>query len=170
MPPSLPKERRGPSVPSHPTETPNAAGWTEEVLPTRLTAIRESERKVLARLAALGYGEDHCFAVRLAFEEALINAMKHGNRMDPSRQVRLAYRVSPERVEIRVADEGAGFRPDCVPDPTVDENLQRPCGRGVMLIRSYMDEVIYSANGTEVRMVKYRANPVRGFPESGRRC
>jgi serine/threonine-protein kinase RsbW len=156
-------------VPNRPAETHDAAAWTKEVLPTRLTAIRESERKVLARLAELGYGEDHCFAVRLAFEEALINAMKHGNRMDPSRQVRLAYRISPERVEIRVADDGAGFHPECVPDPTVDENLQRPCGRGIMLMRSYMDEVTYSADGTEVRMVKHRGVPVRGFPESGRR-
>ena len=145
----------------------DSAGWTEEVLPTRLTAIRESQRRVLARLAELGYGEDHRFAVRLAIEEALINAMKHGNRMEESRQVRLAYRVLPDRVEVRVADEGAGFRPNGVPDPTVDENLQRPCGRGIMLMRSYMDEVAYSADGTEVHMVKYRASPVRGFPPGG---
>jgi serine/threonine-protein kinase RsbW len=151
-------------------DIPDPAAWTEEVLPTRLPAIRESQRRVLARLAELGYGEDHRFAVRLAVEEALINAMKHGNRMEESRRVRLAYRVLPDRVEVRVADEGKGFRPNGVPDPTQDENLQRPCGRGIMLMRSYMDEVTYSADGSEVRMVKYRATPVRGFAQhdSGR--
>ncbi len=156
-------------MPKPTADTRDPAGWTEEVLPTRLSAIRESERRVLARLTELGYGEDCRFAVRLAIEEALINAMKHGNRMEESRKVRLAYRVLADRVEIRVADEGAGFQPACIPDPTVDENLQRPCGRGIMLMRSYMDEVTYATNGTEVQMVKYRGSPVRGFPPEDRR-
>ena len=135
------------------------SAWTEKVLPTRLEAIRETEREVLGRLEALGYDEDHRFAVRLAFEEALVNAMKHGNRMDPSCQVRLAYRVSPERVEIRITDEGKGFDSAAVPDPTADENLNKPCGRGIMLMRSYMDEVSYTSAGREVRLVKYRRTP-----------
>ncbi len=142
-----------------PTEAPRTddlGAWTEKVLPTDLAMIRESERDLLARLAAAGYDEDHRFAVRLAFEEAMVNAMKHGNKMDPSRSVTLSYRVSPERVEIRVADEGPGFNPGSVPDPTADENLNKPCGRGIMLMRCYMDEVAYSTSGKEVRMVKYR--------------
>jgi len=155
-------------VPEPTADIRDPAGWSEEVLPTRLSAIRESERRVLARLAELGYGEDCRFAVRLAIEEALINAMKHGNRMEESRKVRLAYRVLPDRVEVRIADEGGGFQPECIPDPTADENLQRPCGRGIMLMRSYMDEVTYSANGTKVHMVKYRGSPVRGFPQEDR--
>ena len=134
-------------------------GWTEKVLPTRLEAIRETEREVLGRLEALGYDEDHRFAVRLAFEEALVNAMRHGNRMEPSCQVRLAYRVSPERVELRITDEGKGFDSAAVPDPTADENLNKPCGRGIMLMRSYMDEVSYTSAGREVRLVKYRRTP-----------
>jgi serine/threonine-protein kinase RsbW len=138
------------------SDTHSAVPWTERTIPTRLDAIREAERDVLGRLGDLGYDEDARFAVRLACEEALINAMKHGNQMDPSLNVRLAYRISPECAEILVADEGKGFDPCCVPDPTADENLQRPCGRGIMLIRSYMDEVTYCAGGNEVRMVKYR--------------
>ena len=136
-------------------ESGDRCGWKEKALPTRLDAIREAEREVLGRLAECGYDEDHRFAIRLAFEEAVVNAMKHGNRMDPTRCVRLTYRISPERAEIRVADEGPGFDPGLVPDPTRDENLQRPCGRGIMLIRAYMDEVSYSPAGSEVRMVKY---------------
>jgi serine/threonine-protein kinase RsbW len=143
-------------VPTEASKTDDLGAWTEKILPTNLAGIRESERDLLARLAAVGYDEDHRFAVRLAFEEAMVNAMKHGNKMDPSRSVTLSYRVSPERVEIRVADEGPGFDPGGVPDPTADENLNKPCGRGIMLMRCYMDEVAYSSSGKEVRMVKYR--------------
>ena len=143
-------------MPGRSPETDSRAPWIEKVLPTNLGVIRASEREILALLAGLGYNDDHRFAVRLAFEEALVNAMKHGNRMDPRRSVRLAYRASEECVEIRVTDEGPGFRPNGVPDPTRDENLQRPCGRGIMLMRSYMDKVAYSPSGNEVLMVKYR--------------
>jgi serine/threonine-protein kinase RsbW len=143
-------------VPTEASKTDDLGAWTERILPTDLAVIRESERDLLARLAAMGYDEDHRFAVRLAFEEAMVNAMKHGNKMDRSLSVTLSYRVSPERVEIRVADEGRGFNPGSVPDPTADENLNKPCGRGIMLMRCYMDEVAYSSSGREVRMVKYR--------------
>ena len=143
-------------MPTEASKTDDLGAWTEKILPTNLAGIRESERDLLARMAAVGYDEDHRFAVRLAFEEAMVNAMKHGNKMDPSRSVTLSYRVSPERVEIRVADEGPGFDPGGVPDPTADENLNKPCGRGIMLMRCYMDEVAYSSSGKEVRMVKYR--------------
>jgi len=136
-------------------ETSDGSGWTRRSLPTRLEVVREVEREVISRLAEFGYDEDHRFAIRLAFEEAIINAMKHGNRMEPDRQVRLAYRISPDQAEIRIADEGLGFDPGGVPDPTRDENLRRPCGRGIMLIRAYMDEVSFSSTGSEICMVKY---------------
>ena len=143
-------------MPSRPPDTDPAHPWTEKVLPTQLEAIRDAEGDVMARLEEFGYDEDLQFAIRLAFEEALVNAIKHGNRMDPARKVSLAYRVSPECIEIRIRDEGEGFNPHIVPDPTVDENLQRPCGRGIMLMRSYMDTVQYACRGKEVQMIKYR--------------
>lgn len=130
--------------------------WTEKVLPTNLEVIRETERELLGGLRELGYDEDQRFAVRLALEEALVNAMKHGNQMDPGRSVHVRYRMDPASVEICVADEGAGFNPGVIPDPTADENLYKPCGRGIMLMRCYMDEVAYGPSGREVRMVKYR--------------
>jgi len=143
-------------VPDAVRQTDDADGWVRKVLPTDLAAVRATEREVLACLRDLGYDDDQLFAVRLALEEALVNAMKHGNRLDPDLSVHVAYLVTPERVEIRVADEGPGFNPGQVPDPTVDENLERPCGRGIMLMRCYMDEVAFSASGNEVAMVKYR--------------
>lgn len=143
-------------MPGRSPQAHHGTAWTERTLPTNLGSVRTAEKELLERLADAGYDEDQCFAVRLAFEEALVNAMKHGNRMDPRREVRIRYRITDECVEICVADEGAGFEPGGVPDPTTDENLQRPCGRGIMLIRSYMDEVAYEPPGNEVHMVKYR--------------
>jgi serine/threonine-protein kinase RsbW len=87
--------------------------------------------------------------------------------MDPARKVGLSYLATADRIEIRIADEGVGFNPCAIPDPTVDENLQRPCGRGIMLMRSYMDEVSYALGGREARMVKHRrAAPDGGKPET----
>ena len=143
-------------MPAGTPQTDDLGAWTEKVLPTDLSAVRGTEREVLGVLRDLGYDEDHLFAVRLALEEALVNAMKHGNAFDPGRSVHLRYRASPEQVEIRVADEGGGFDPGIVPDPTADENLERPCGRGIMLMRCYMDEVTFSPEGNQVSMVKRR--------------
>ncbi len=143
-------------MPAGTPQTDDLGDWTERVLPTDLSVVREVEREVLGYLRDLGYDDDHLFAVRLALEEALVNAMKHGNAFDPNRSVRVWYRASPERVEIRVADEGGGFDPRSVPDPTADENLERPCGRGIMLMRCYMDEVAFSPEGNQVSMVKRR--------------
>ena len=79
-----------------------------------------------------------------------------GNRLDPSKHVQLEYDVDAERIEISITDEGEGFDPCCIPDPTCDENLEKPCGRGIMLIRAYMDEVRYRDDGREVYFVKRR--------------
>ncbi len=143
-------------MPHRTSESCSPSPWVEHVLPTKLDVIRSTERELLGCLVEHDYTEDERFAVRLAFEEAIINAMKHGNKMNPTLSVRLRYQCGPEAVRIGIADEGEGFDPTGVPDPTADENLQRPCGRGVMLIRSYMDEVRYSREDRELMMVKYR--------------
>jgi serine/threonine-protein kinase RsbW len=132
------------------------ADWTEKVLSTTLDEIRDVEAEIIRLMEQQGYDEDQRFAVRLASEEALVNAMKHGNNMDPVRKVLLRYLVLSERVEIYVCDEGKGFNPDGVPDPTSGENLHKPCGRGIMLMRSYMDNVSYDKSGCHVHMIKYR--------------
>ena len=98
-------------------------------------------------------------SIKLALEEALINAIKHGNQMDRSKSVRVSYRVLPDRFEVHVTDEGAGFDPADVPDPTAVENLERPCGRGLMLMRHYMSEVAFSGRGNCVVMSKLLRQP-----------
>lgn len=98
--------------------------------------------------------ERDIFCVCLALEEALVNAIKHGNQMDPAKQLVVAYRVESESIEIKIQDEGNGFDPGDVPDPTAAENLERPCGRGLLLMRHYMNEVEYNARGNVVHMKK----------------
>ena len=110
---------------------------------------------LLEELQAKGYSQVAVFAVRLAVEEALNNAIRHGNAMDPCKTAELIYEVTEECVDIRVSDEGPGF--DCrdIPDPTLDENLDKPTGRGLMLMRAYMDKVEYNDKGNELHMVKF---------------
>ncbi len=103
---------------------------------------------------AAGFPEEPSFAVRLALDEALSNAVRHGNKLDASKSVTVEYEVSPTRVTISVTDQGPGFDPESVPDPTLDENLDQPHGRGLMLIKAYMTEVTYSARGNRVTMTK----------------
>lgn len=116
--------------------------------------IHRVQSAVSEQMTHHGFDADACFAVKLALEEAVVNAMKHGNKFESERTVRVWFRISDHEIDIRVKDEGVGFNPCCVPDPTADENLCKPNGRGIMLMRAYMDDVQYSACGTEVTMVK----------------
>ena len=126
------------------------------VIPSDLNEGRKLAEELICQARSCGYGEDVCFAIRLAVEEALINAIKHGNRGDASKKVTVVADVGPDVTRIMVADEGHGFAPAAVPDPTLDENLERPSGRGIMLMRAYMDEVTYNPQGNAVTMIKRR--------------
>ncbi len=128
--------------------------FTDVVIPSDTTEARRIQEDIERQIAALKVSEQEVFSIRLALEEALVNAIKHGNQMDRSKQVRIGYRVLLDRLEIHITDEGTGFDPEDVPDPTAVENLERPCGRGLMLMRHYMTEVAYSARGNSVRMLK----------------
>src|SRR6185312_4534394 len=110
----------------------------------------EIERHLLAR-----HIQDHdAFSIKLALEEALVNAIKHGNQMDRAKKVRIAYQLLADRFHVQITDEGPGFDPSDVPDPTAFENLERPCGRGLMLMRHYMTEVAFNERGNSVHMSK----------------
>jgi serine/threonine-protein kinase RsbW len=125
------------------------------LIPSDLLATRQPEQEILGALQRFGYPEQSLFAIKLSLEEALVNAVKHGNQCDPTKQITIRYDVNPTRAIITVADQGTGFSPSNVPDCTADENLNRPSGRGIMLMQSYMDQVHYSRRGNMVRMVKY---------------
>ena len=85
-----------------------------------------------------------------------MNAIKHGNRFDASKQVTVECQLAENRVEIRVSDEGEGFRPEEVPDCTAEENLDKESGRGLLLMRSFMNEVEFNEQGNSVMMWKER--------------
>jgi serine/threonine-protein kinase RsbW len=118
----------------------------------------DTAQTVLAHISSsAGFNEDAAHYVSVAFRESLVNAVKHGNRMDATKLVRVAFLLRVDRLEIRVRDEGFGFDPRSVPDPRTDENLLRTDGRGIFFIHAFMDEVAYSfpkSGGTQVRMIK----------------
>ncbi len=127
------------------------------LIPTDMAAARVAAERVVGEAESCGYSEEAVFAIKLALEEALTNAIKHGNRQDPDKMVALEFAVAPDKTEIRVVDQGAGFRPGEVPDPTADENLECPTGRGIMLMRAYMDHVEFNPAGNTVYMIKYNS-------------
>jgi serine/threonine-protein kinase RsbW len=118
------------------------------------TQIDEAVKRVTQATDASGFSPASTFAVRLALEEALSNAFRHGHRgLNPELPVSLRYEVTPARVELIVTDQGPGFQPDQIPDPTLEDNLERPSGRGLMLMKAYMSKVEYNRRGNEVRLV-----------------
>jgi serine/threonine-protein kinase RsbW len=121
-----------------------------------LAEARRIQDVIVESLQACAYSEHDIFSIKLALEEALVNAIKHGNQMDADKRVHVAYRVTPARFEIRITDEGEGFNPDDVPDPTDPDNIERPCGRGLLLMRGFMTEVTYHGKGNSVSMAKTR--------------
>ena len=105
------------------------------------------------------FGEEDIFAIHLSLEEAFANAVKHGNKSNPDKKIKVEYLVDSEKVEICLTDEGEGFCPTVVPDPRCGENLYRGNGRGLLLIRSFMDICEFSKSGNSVRMVKRKKKP-----------
>jgi serine/threonine-protein kinase RsbW len=119
-----------------------------------MDAAQGAEEKLLEEVARFGYTEAATFAIKLALEEAINNAIKHGNRYDPNKVVDLTFQVGPDKAVVTVTDQGDGFDPGSLADPTADENLEKPTGRGVMLMQAYMDEVRFNEKGNQVLMVK----------------
>ena len=130
-------------------------------IPSDLGEARLLQDRLDEALHATGYSEHDIFAIKLAVEEALVNAIKHGNQLDPDKKVAVSYRITCERFDITITDEGPGFNPEEVPDPTDPGNIERPCGRGLLLIRGFMTDVQYLGKGNVVSMSKVR----NGQPE-----
>lgn len=125
---------------------------------SRRSELRPTRERIIASLRELGYPQSDLFAVRLAVNEALVNAIEHGNRRDPNKKVTIACQIDPEKAEIIVTDQGAGFEPGSVPDCTADENLCKTCGRGIAMMRGFMDTVEFEGKGNTVKLVKFRSD------------
>lgn len=128
----------------------------EESFPSRTAEGKRILESVLARLESENWFPHDIFGVHLALEEALVNAVKHGNRMDETKFVHVVCRLSPEKLYVQIRDEGPGFKLEEVPDCTDDENLEKCSGRGIMLMRNFMTLVEYNDSGNMVTMEKSR--------------
>jgi serine/threonine-protein kinase RsbW len=126
----------------------------ETVISSDLGEARRIQEEIGSTLQTV-FSDQELFAVKMAVEEALVNAIKHGNQMDPDKSVTVLYKLHPEKFEVRITDEGPGFNPEDVPDPTAPENLERPCGRGLLLMWCYMNEVSFDNGGRTIAMAKH---------------
>lgn len=126
-------------------------------LPSDPRVIEGAVTYLVSRCRTLDYsGSRLNLNFRVGVTEALANAMLYGNRSDAGKAVRVVVSLTATRVVVAVTDEGRGFDPEAVPDPTLPQNLQRPGGRGLFLIRELMDEVEFNEEGNEVRLTLLR--------------
>ncbi len=123
-------------------------------VPSTLRDAKGPEDQILQEVARCGFSEDATFAIKLALEEALVNAVKHGNRGDEGKTITVRYCVTAEQAVIAVRDQGTGFEPDEIPDPTAPDRVTLPNGRGIMLMRAYLTDLGYSPSGREVYLIK----------------
>ncbi len=135
---------------------PSSYSIVAESKPSAIVSVFE---QIQSKLVDNNFGRDDIFAIHLTLEEAFLNAVKHGNKMDPSKKIKVDYSVDADKVEISITDQGSGFKPENIEDPRFGENLFKPGGRGLLLINSYMDMVKFNQQGNCVHMVRYKEKP-----------
>ncbi len=129
----------------------------ELTLPSRVESVAEAAGTVADAARRLGFAEDALFGIDMAVREAVTNAVLHGNRGDESKPVELGLAGTEAGLVVTVRDRGEGFDPEQVADPTREENLLKASGRGILFMRTFMDEVDWRRHpegGTVVRMTK----------------
>jgi serine/threonine-protein kinase RsbW len=133
---------------------------TELTLPSRIEAIDKAATAVAGLVNRSGIGEEAAFGIDMAVREALANAVIHGNELDETKLVEINVKSSLDCFEVSVHDQGKGFNPDNISDPTKEENILKSSGRGIFFMRNFFDEVDWSISegGTTVRMIKRRSN------------
>lgn len=139
----------------------------EVTLESQVESVNLAEEMCLRVAEAAGFGEDECYRIGMSVREGVINAFHYGNQERPEKKIHLAVDLTAEKMIIHVVDEGAGFRLSDVPDPLAEENLLSTSGRGIFLMRAFMDEfdVIRAwTGGAEIVMSKKLPSP--GSPQS----
>jgi len=124
-------------------------------IPSDPKYIKEASAKVLDFIKELGLDKDTVFDIRLCLEEAIINAIKYGNKCDKNLPVNISYSFGDNRLEIVIRDQGSGFDYGNIPDPRSNGNILKHGGRGRFLIRNLMDKVEFNNSGNEIKMVKF---------------
>jgi serine/threonine-protein kinase RsbW len=155
---------------AHPNCNPEAAGPVPGAagVPWSEVSLRRGDEAaplldwIAVAMTALGYPPRDVIGLCLALGEAILNGLRHGNGGDPSKQVVVRYAAGPEEVLCEVEDEGPGFDPGRVPDPTAPENLEKCSGRGLLLIGHFTTWLRYHGRGNRVTLCKRLAAPPRG--------
>lgn len=135
-------------------------------LESSLESVNKAEQAARDLAVKTGFEDEEIDRISMAVREATVNAVLHGNKYDPKKRVTVAFEVTPESLSVTVRDEGKGLDPETVPDPLAPENLLKQSGRGIFLIRAFMDEVRFRSMdpGTEITLIKR----VRGGDPDGK--
>lgn len=139
-----------------PAASPPSAATRSRRIPSEAEACRRVWKDLLAEVESLGFPLDDVHAIGFAVLEALANALKHGSRFDPACSIEVAWSHDAGRFVVTIVDEGSGFDPDAVPDPTSPAGLEKDSGRGLAIMRRMMDEIRHNAEGNSVTLVKHR--------------
>lgn len=132
--------------------------WSfDKTLPSEMDVGHAAIEELMVALGAAGWIGMDVFRIQMAIEEAVVNAIEHGNKREPTKKVRLVFLVTPDKATMVVADEGPGFDHRNLADPTSEELLDKPRGRGVMLMRELMNEANFNEAGNQVTMIKIRS-------------
>jgi serine/threonine-protein kinase RsbW len=137
-------------------------------LDSTLETVDNAEQAATRIAADNGFDEDEIMQISMAVREAAVNAVLHGNAYDPNKKVKLDFERTTRDLVITIRDQGAGLDPAKIPDPLAPENLLKTSGRGIFLIRSFMDEVqiLPSTSGTEIKLVKHVHGSTEGAKEA----
>ena len=137
--------------------TRSGTGPINYTLDSSLESVNLLEQKAEEMAQKAGFDEDTVFRISMAAREAAINAVLHGNAYSPDKRVTATFETTPDALVIRITDQGAGLDPDTLPDPLAPENLLRGSGRGIFLMRTFMDDVQFRQThpGTELTLTKH---------------
>ncbi|MDR2115169.1 MAG: ATP-binding protein [Planctomycetaceae bacterium] len=131
--------------------------WSKDCsFPSDMNIAHDLIEEVMEQIALGGWSNKEKFAVNMALEEALINAIQHGNNSDLSKQVHFSCRLNAQRIYVRIEDEGPGFDPNAIPDPTDPEHIMIASGRGVLLIKNFVSCVRWNETGNVLEFEKER--------------
>jgi len=138
-----------------------AASTAFEVqIPSDTTAGLAVQERIVSTLEEYEYSMRDIFAIRLSLEEGITNAIRHGNKNSADKVVTIRCDVSDVRMRVEVQDQGDGFDPGSIPDPTDPDFLERPCGRGLLLMKSYLDHFEYTDEGRRLILERNRNSPL----------
>ena len=136
-------------------------------LDSTLDSVDMAEDAAAKLATSAGFSEEDRYRIAIAVREAAVNAVLHGNGSNPKKKVTVSYENTGESLVITIADQGNGLNPKDIPDPLAPENLLKQSGRGIFLIRSFMDEVRFRAlePGTEITLIKHVGSAAPGVKE-----